>query len=212
MANICCNRHAFYTQSENKDELLRLHKNLSAVMEAPSEAKNAYDQGWLGLVAIKHGLDWEKEISCRGMIEHLDDYEPGNNFFTLESVTDWVPMDELWEAVIAQYKGVSFVYTAEECGERIYINTDIEGLYFPEKYLLEICGDAAIPKGWYANQEKPNCLEIREYFSSFDDLRDYCIKLMGKEFDTLEELEGYLSDLFDKESNTFANIHEFTTD
>ena len=212
MANICCNRHVFYTTNGNKNELLRLHTNLSAVMEASSEAKNAYERGWLGLVAIKHGLDWEKEISCRGFIEHLDDYEPVSNFFTLDSNTDWVPMDELWEAVIAQYEGVSFVYVAEECGESIYINTDVEGLYFHEKYLLEICGYAPIPEGWYAAQDKPLILEIREYFSCFDDLRDYCIKLTGKEFDTLKELEGYLSDLFGEESNTITNVREFTPD
>jgi hypothetical protein len=121
-------------------------------------------------------------------------------------------MDELWEAVIAQYDGISFVYTAEECGERIYINTDTEGLYLPERYLLDIYGDASIPKDWYANQDKPLCLEIREYFSSFDGLREYCIKLTGKKFDTFEALEGYLSDIFDEEDNTFANVHEFTSD
>jgi hypothetical protein len=181
-------------------------------MEASGEAKNAFEPGWLGLVAIKHGLDWEKEISCRGTIEHLDDYEPGSNFFSLESVSDWVPMNELWEAVMAQYEGISFVYIAEECGERIYVNTDIEGIYFPEKYLLEICGDAPIPDGWYANQDKPLCLEIREYFNNFDDLRDYFIKLTGKEFDTVEELENYLSALFDEENNTVANVLEFTTE
>jgi hypothetical protein len=77
---------------------------------------------------------------------------------------------------------------------------------------LEICGDAPIPDGWYANQDKPLCLEIREYFSSFDDLRDYCIKLTGKKFDSVEELEGYLSDLFDEENNTVANVLEFTNE
>jgi len=181
-------------------------------METPSEVINVYEPGWLGLVAIKHGLDWEKEISCRGTIEHLDDFEPGSSFFTLESDTDWTPMYELWEAVIAQYDGISFVYTAEECGERIYINTDTEGLCLSERYLLNICSDVSIPEGWYANRNKPLCLDIREYFSSFDDLRDYCIKLTGKEFDTFEELESYLSDIFEGESNTFANVHEFTND
>ena len=211
MAKICCNKYAFYSTNENKDGLMRLQENLSSIMEAPSEDKNASGRGCLGEVAIKHGIDREK-ISCRGSITHLGNYEPGGSFFTLESNTDWVPMDELWETVIAQYEGVSFVYISEECGESIYINTDADGVYFPERYLLEICGDAPIPDGWYANKGKPLCFDIREYFSSFDDLMDYCAKLTGKEFDTLEGLGRYLSDIFDAEDNTCANVHEFTAD
>ena len=209
MPNWCFSKYAFFTTNENKDELLRLHTNLSAIMETPSEIENGSEPGWLGKVAIKHGLDWEK-ISCRGSIEHLEDYEPGSSFFTLDCDTAWTPMDELWEAVIAQYEGLSYVYIAEEPGMGIFVNTDTEGIYFPEKYLMEIYGDAPIPDGWYANQDKPGCFDIREYFKDFEELADYCAKLTGKEFGTLEELQSYISDIFDEENNTSANIHEFT--
>jgi hypothetical protein len=179
-------------------------------MEKPSEVKNGFEPGWLGKVLIEHGLDWEK-ISCRGTIDNLDDCEPDCNFFTLDSDTAWSPTIELWEAVVAKYTGVSFVYIAEEAGSEIYINTDIEGTYFPDRFLLEIHGDAPIPEGWYPGQDKPKLFEIREHFTDFDELVYFCASLTGKEFGTLEEIQGYFSDIFDNEDNTIAGVHEFET-
>ena len=209
MANICCSKYAFYATDENKGELLRLYKNLAATMETPSEGNDAIEPGWLGSVAAKHGIDWNK-ISCRGSIEYLDDYDPDSYSFTLDSDTAWAPTDELWEAVVAQYKGVSFVYIAEEAGMGIFTNTDSEGIYFPERYLLEIFGNASTPESWYAGQDKPGCFEIREFFEDFEELADYCVRIMGNAFSTIEELQSYLSDIFDEVDCTFACVHEFT--
>jgi len=209
MPNWCYSKYAFYTNDENKDELLRLHMNLSDIIKEPSEVKNGFEPGWLGKVAISHGLNWE-EVSCRGSIDYLDDYEPGNSFFTLESETAWAPTEELWEIVIGQYKGVSFVYKAEEPAESIYTNTDIEGTYFPEKYLLELYGDTSIPEGWFAGQDKPDSLDIREYFADFDELMDYCAEFTGKEFNTFEDLQNYFTGIFDGEIGVLVGIHEFT--
>ena len=208
MPNWCSNHYAFYTDDENKDELLRLYNKLSDIMEIPSEIKNDFEPGWLGKVATEHGLDFEK-ISCRGWIEHLEDYEPESNFFTLQSETAWAPTDELWQAVVAQYEGVYFVYVAEEPGFEVFINSDSEGVYFPDKYLIEVHGDIPIPEGWYPDQDKLGCLDIREYFSDFEELADYCADFTGREFSTLEELQGYLSGIFDEEDNAFACIREF---
>jgi len=205
MANICCNKYAFYSNDESTDELKRFHKNLSAIMETPTKDSTI----GLDLVVTMHGLDCNK-IACKGTIDNLGDYSPESNFFTLNSDTAWAPTEGLWKVVTAQYKGVSFVYIAEECGANIYVNTDAEGLYLPERYLLEICGDALIPDGWYANQEKPDYLDIRDYFNNFDDLMDYCTELTGKNFDTLKELQVYISDHFDEEANTIAKVIEFT--
>jgi len=209
MANPCSNRYAFYTTDENKDELLRLYNNISAVMETRSEIKNDYEPGWLGKIATCHGIDWE-QIPCRGYIGHLDEYEPDSNFFTLEAETAWSPTEELWEAVIALYTGISFVYVAEESGFDIYINTDTEGLYLPDRYLLEIWGDAPIPESWYADQVKPRHLDIREYFENLDSIMDYCTKFTGKVFTTFEELQSYFFGIFDEESSVIVGVHEFT--
>jgi hypothetical protein len=101
MANPCSCRYAFYTNDENKGELIRLHKKLSDIVKTTPEVKNTDDPGWLGNVAIAHGLDIEK-LPCRGSVDKLNEYEAGSNFFTLESETDWGPTVLLWKAVAAQ--------------------------------------------------------------------------------------------------------------
>jgi hypothetical protein len=208
MPNWCFSSCAFYTNDENKGELLRLYKNLEKIMEQPSEVPNGFEPGWLGKVAIAHNLDWEK-ISCRGEISELEEYSPNDKFFTLRTETAWAPTEELWEAVIAQYEGVSYVFIAEESGMGIYVNTDTEGTYFPDRYMMDIWGDGPIPEGWYADQEKPSCLEIREYFENFASLADFCKSITGKEFDTFENLQNYFSDIFDEDDNVCVGIHEF---
>jgi len=208
MPNWCINKYSFYTDKEDKGELLQLYKNLEAVMNIPSDVSNGFGLGWLGEVAIKHGLDWEK-ISCRGEMTNLGDYEPGDWYFMLDADTAWSPTDELWETVIEQYEDVYYVYVAEEPGCEIFINTDTEGRFFNETYLIDIGGDIPIPAGWFADQEKPKHLEIREYFASFAELNDYCSQFTGKDFDSFEEWQDYFAEIFDNEDNAYASINEF---
>jgi len=80
---------------------------------------------------------------------HIYDYDSAC-YFKLETETAWCPMNELWDAVLEQYEGVSYVYVAEEAGCDIFINTDTEGQFFDQRYMLEICCNTAslIPKYW----------------------------------------------------------------
>jgi hypothetical protein len=209
MANPCSSRYAFFADEKNKGELLRLHKKLSDIMGVTPEAQNNYDPGCLSIVAIAHGLDCEK-LPCRGSIDKLGEIETERNFFTLESETDWTPMEKLWEAVIALYSGVSFFYIAEEAGADIFVNTDIEGVYIPEKYLLEIWGDIPIPEEWYTDQKKPDCLDIREHFNNLDDFTKYCANFTGEEYSTFEEWKHYFHNFFERVGNVIVGVHEFT--
>jgi hypothetical protein len=210
MANMCSSKYAFFTSDENKAELKRLYKNLSDIIEPPNAPKD-YDAGWLGNIVIWHGINRDR-ISCRGYTGHLDDYDPDSNFFTLETETAWSPTTELWEAVIALYEGISFVYIAEEPGSGIYTNTDIEGTYFCDRYLINIYGDTPIPEGWFLGEDKPPHIDINEYFECFDRLRDYFSDVTGKDFSTLEEMQSYIEGLFDEESGVIAGVYEFTPD
>ncbi|MCL2047391.1 MAG: hypothetical protein FWG87_01575 [Defluviitaleaceae bacterium] len=209
MPNWCSTGYAFYTKAEDKSELSRFYKNLMEILQTPSEVENGFEPGWLGKVAIKHGLDYES-VPCRGWIEHIDEYEPEHGVVTLRTDTAWGPLTELWEAVLTQYDGICFVYIAEEPGLGVFVNTDTEGLYFNEWYLLEIFGDAEVPEGWYADEESPVALDIREYFEYDGELLEYCEKFTGKKFSTVGELRAYFASIFDG-SDTIVNIHEFTT-
>jgi len=211
MPNWCSNTYAFYTKDEDKRELQKLHKKLLAILDVKSETKNDFEPGWLGKVASHHGLDWEK-IPCRGHIELIDEYDGECSFFKIYTETAWCPTEELWEAVISQYEGVSLVYTAEEPGCEIYVNTDACGTYLVDKYLIEVCGDAPIPKSWFPNKEKPKCLEIREYFSSLENTLDYCSKFTGEEFNGISELKDYFAKTFSERCDVIACVHEFSSE
>ena len=211
MANPCCTRYVFFTNNEDKSELLRLHNRISSIMQVTPNVGKGFDPGCLGEVAKTHGIDLNK-IPCRGYIEIIHDYEPDNNFISFETITDWCPMTELWEAVAAKYNDISFVYRAEEAGCDIFVNTDTSGIYIPERYLFEINGNMTIPEGWYPNQKKPEYVEIHEYFNDFDALNAYCAKITGITFDGFEPMKSYFDDILDGVENTVHGLHEFTTE
>jgi hypothetical protein len=50
--------------------------------------------------------------------------------------TAWSPLPEVYEKFAEKY-GLSFVYIAEECGCEIYVNTDVEGRFFTDRYILD---------------------------------------------------------------------------
>jgi len=208
MANPCCNINVFFTNDEDKSELLRLHNNISSVVQAALNAPKGPEPAWLGEIAKIHGIDIQN-ISCRGSIEYLEDYDPESDHVKLETETAWNPTTELWEAVASKYKGISFVYRAEEAGSDIFINTDAEGTYLPERYLLDIDGNMTIPEGWYPNQKKPEYIEIYEYFESFDALSKYCANITGITFEDFVAMKDYLDDIFASEENTTFGLREF---
>jgi len=210
MPNWCSTKYVVFTDNDDKTVLQRFYNNLTAVLNTPSDTKNSFDSGCLSYVAIKHGLNGE-DIPCRGTIEYLGEYESGESFLSFETETAWGPCDELWDTIIGQYEGVSHVYISEEPGMGYFVNTDTDGRFLPEKYLLDLSGDEFIPDGWYSNcLTKPTCLEEHVYFDSFEGLMDYCTNITGKEFATLEELRDYFSSIFDEDSNVIAVVREFT--
>ena len=210
-------------------------------------------------------------------------------YFTLQTSTKGKPPTELWEAVISQYEGVSFVYFAEcEDGSGvgkddkggkvgkvgkvgIFINTDREGLFFKERYSLWIScnekaldrlasiasedsgvlaiitnrnderqcfsgsdsyvgssgsngsnssnssnssngsngidstnisndiegtnGNSPLNKGISPNTHSTQEIQIREYFDTFEELREYFIKLTKKDFGSVEQMQSHLSSI-----------------
>jgi hypothetical protein len=178
-------------------------------MRTKSKIENGFGLGWLGDVAVKHGLKWE-DIPCRGTIEFLEEYEAGSGSFGFDTETAWSPCDELWEAVIAQYDGVSHVYISEEPGMSYFVNSDTEGRFLPERFLFEVFGEVPIPDGWYAERSvKPNCLSEREYFSDFEELAEHCAEITGRKFAAIEELRGYFENVFDGKDGVIVGVHEF---
>ena len=127
--------------------------------------------------------------------------------------------------MLEQYDGVSLVYSAEEPGNGVFINSDADGTFFSDRYLLEIsCNKMSfIPSDWpFEGMDKPlgdendlDDLDIREYFSSFEELQVFFQKLTSKVFDCAEEIAEYLDGIAsetDGIENAYfmSSVNEFT--
>ena|GEM_PF-6433852 len=50
--------------------------------------------------------------------------------------TAWGPLPEVWDLMAEKYN-LSYVYCSEECGCAVYVNTDSEGRFFSDRYILD---------------------------------------------------------------------------
>lgn len=89
---------------------------------------------------------------------------------------------------------------------RYLFNTDIDQKYFPERYLLDVHINDYIPSGWHIEDD------IHEYFADFDTLKEYCTKLIGQSFNTLEEINTYFSKVTDDDKYLYAIAYKFVSE
>ena len=63
------------------------------------------------------------------------------HFFEIETEEAWERHPEIWESIFSQecFDEVNFVYIAEESGNGLYINTDSEGLFYSDRYYVDVC-------------------------------------------------------------------------
>lgn len=138
MPNWCYTQIAFF--SLDKNELLNFQNDILIALESlpikDSEAKN-----WQGRVSR-----YFNSSACgeRGFIIHTSDisttYHNGleQYYFYLDQEDAWGPHTNMWYELIHELdKNIDFVYRAEECGNEVYINSDINGSFFPERYCVD---------------------------------------------------------------------------
>jgi len=110
MANMCSSSVTF--KSENETDLKFLHELFLKAKNTENyyteeicndlkiEIKNDYDLGFI--------YDVSEEVSSH---------------FQIERETKWSPRMDLFDAITEKFEGMEYVYCAEECGSKIYINT-----------------------------------------------------------------------------------------
>ena len=201
MPNWCYCEMAIYGAKENVE---RLAVDLRTAKEQAKELGN-WDLYQIFEVCGKYKKD---EILSgdldyiRGTIEQEDFVVEDNDeesYMYIYYESAWGPMIEGWNRILEKYN-LKQVTSAEECGNQVYINTDIECKFFSHKYILDIeyQGDA-----------------YREYFDVYIDLISYCerlfkVKLKGLNFEDLQEKVEELVEE-DNEDNCFV-LEEFCED
>lgn len=133
MPNWCNTSYRF---EGNKEEIADLYKKLQSLDESPEPlVENGFGKLWLGCVVTLFGGDWNK-IECRGEIDDVIELDSETNLcFT--TTTAWVDKPEVWDFVLKNYPSITYYYLVEEPGCCYYITNDIDGKYFPDRFIVD---------------------------------------------------------------------------
>ena len=128
-------------------ELCKFYMDLTAATsEHPNfdPQDNSWNTHWIGNMFLQAGYI-EKEaltdLECRGSIEgfELTEDKTGRKGVLLSEEIAWGPNPtSIRKMIDEKYRGkLDFVYIAEESGMGVYINTDVDGVMFEERWLVE---------------------------------------------------------------------------
>ena len=151
MANWCTNDVIFHGEKTN---ILAMWVLINQAFEEEFKdiirTKFDADGSWCGYLAFMFGgsvdgVSLEKghliedptsdQISCRGFLQEEPQLSPDKKSIRFFVESAWGPLDELWQLMAALCE-VEVDYIAEEPGCEIYINTDVSGQYFSDRYIL----------------------------------------------------------------------------
>lgn len=141
MPNWCYTRAVVYGPTEN---VVAFKKFIDKALEDAPNKEADNPSHWLGQLVIAASGD-KDNCYCRGWIQDISEIE-GNpryeyeSFFFIDSNDAWSPIlpNVLSHVIASKFPDEELYidYIAEEGGCGIYVNTDTEGTYFPERYLL----------------------------------------------------------------------------
>ena len=141
MANYCSNNIAFY--SKDRTLLQDLFTKINDVLD------NTNNHSIYQLI-LKHGYSEEaakKITDCRDYITYAEDKITdcpcGYSYFKIDTESAWQPnMTTFFYLLQDKYANkISLVYTSEELGSGVFINTDVDGLFFNDRYKIDCCID-----------------------------------------------------------------------
>ena len=199
MANYCSNSIVFYSKDRAK---------LSVFLRKMSAAFTTRDSHFYNLMVL-HGYG-NREISA--VIDKRDFFTSCDTklsvkediySFRLDTETAWEPHMEIFRKVLQEKYGnvIRMVYMAEECGSSIFINSDTEGKFLPERYMVDCCHN-----GEY----------LKEYFDSYEEAKDW---LRGEypdiglgKFDSVADIEEKVNRSGIREDGDFFYLHRFEPD
>ena len=196
MANYCSNSIVFYSGDKAK---------LSVFLRKMSAAYNARGSHFYSFMVL-HGYG-NREISS--VIDKRDFFtscdtklsvKDNTYSFSMDTETAWAPHMEVFRKVLQERYGnqILMVYMAEECGCGVYINSDTEGKYFPERYMVDCCHAGEFHK---------------EYFDTYEDAVEW-IQGEYKDFgfglfDTVEDVERKVRDISAMDEDGFFCFRRF---
>ena len=189
MANSCSSSYIFIGDEKEIKTLGDLMKDL----ESKDKSSGKYDYGdcWLGNLVEFLGGD-SNIIPCRGT---WGDLEYGDGCLKFCTETAWSPCDELWQLVCKKFTSLKYYFQSEETGCDFYITNDSEGLYYPERFHIDLC----TPEERYEY----------EYFRKEEEMFGWFKESLGIEVNTIEEIEALDENWREENEDAYCHLHRY---
>ena len=199
MANYCSNSIVFFSKDKSK---------LSRFLRKVYAAFDSIGSGFYNLMVL-HGYKNREILSVidkRDSFTHCDTRLEQNKdtySFKVEVETAWEPHMAMFYKIIREKynNAIQIVYMAEECGSELYVNSDKEGVYFPQRYMVDCCHNGEYQK---------------EYFDTYPEainwIRAEYVDIDVNEYNSLKEGETKVEAVSDFDSGDFFNFHRFETE
>ena len=189
MPNWCDCSMVIYTDDESKKDNIQKVYNLLA--EQLKRGRQIEEENRTLPASQRKHLHWDTYEVYKTLCPELTEEEicGGNLYYIRGTIFDvrldeidntihvgyetaWEPMTEGWGILLAKY-GLKQVTIAEEPACEVYVNTDIDGRWFKDRYIIEMCIDDNNYKEYY--ELIPEALaDMEKYFhKKFRSLNDF---------------------------------------
>ena len=189
MPNWCSTAYAIEGNAKEVKGLYELMKGLQERKEPSVE--NGFGTTWLGCLVDALGKDWNK-VHCRGDWNSL---EMKDGVIRFSTETAWSPCNETFDLVCEKFPSLRYYFQAEEPGMAIYETNDSEGLYFPDRFYVDVC----------TNEE----VYDSTYLSELKDVFEWIEELVGQPIKSQEDVDRLVEQWQIENEDAFCYIHEY---
>ena len=190
MPNWC---NTAYTVTGDTQEVKALYELMKGLEEQEKPAvDNGFGTTWLGCLVNALGEDWNN-IRCRG---HWEGLEFDGEVLTFWTETAWSVCNEVFELARQKFPSLSYYYRAEEPGMCDYYTNDADGIYYPERYVVDACSDKC---DWYT-----------EYFTTLQDAYAWLEQVSGVPVHSEDDVRALEKQWRENDPDGYAyiSIHE----
>lgn len=200
MANYCNNKIALFGYDKEKLEAFR------------KLMVNTFRNSRYGTVrdfVVKCGYEKEEAIQFtdgRDTFIDIDDeiaQKEGVYYFYFQTESAWNPNVEVFTKIIREKFNNEFEleHCSEESGMGIYINTDSEGFFFPDRYYLDCCIN-------------------NEYYTEYYETKEEVLDWIKEKFPAvkvtvnmaLHKIEDAVEKCLSNDEDDYFNLHKFSYD
>lgn len=223
MANVCCTDVVIYPYNEAGLPELRTLSSTLLDLWAKRIARKAHMEAWaktngtkpkfistgipLRDVLTEHGCSDDTGYDCRGDIVDFefvqsDDEEADVRrkcYIQISQDDAWEPQLGCWDYLLQNvYPNLAYVYVAEELNDDILVNSDMESLFFPQRFRFD-----------YAPDKEPGKFGAGdlEFYSTLDEALSALGTRTGQAFASLEEAQEWLEENVDE--NDYVSLYAY---